>query len=84
MAARDPEERIASIAANTRWAFERDPSAATAPARRAFLDRFERAVDPDGVMDPAERAVRAARLRRAYFKRLAVLRNRKRRNASAT
>ena len=27
----------------------------TAPARKAFLDRFEREVDPEGTLSPAER-----------------------------
>jgi hypothetical protein len=44
----------------------------TAPARRAFLDRFEREADPDGTLDPAERARRASHLKRAYFGRLAL------------
>lgn len=43
----------------------------TKPARKAFLDRFERQVDPDGVLSPAERAKRAAHARRAYMAQLA-------------
>lgn len=31
----------------------------TAPARAAFLDRFETEVDPEGVLPPNERAKRA-------------------------
>lgn len=61
----------ASIAANARLANE-DPVAMTAPARKAFLDRFEKQVDPDGVLDPAERARRAEHARKAHFKRLAL------------
>jgi len=49
-----------------------DPRETTAPARRAFLDRFEREADPDGTLDPAERARRARHLRSAYFSRLAL------------
>ncbi|MCB1006990.1 MAG: hypothetical protein KDB35_22595 [Acidimicrobiales bacterium] len=45
--------------------------AGTAKARSAFLDRFEREVDPDGVLAPAERARRAHHARKAYFTRLA-------------
>lgn len=49
-----------------------DPAAHTAPARAAFMDRFEREVDPDGTLDPAARARRAEHARKAYFTRLAL------------
>ena len=49
-----------------------DAAAHTAPARAAFLARFEREVDPDGVLDPRERARRAEHSRKAYFLRLAL------------
>ncbi len=49
-----------------------DGTAHTAPARRAFLDRFERQVDPDGVLEPGERARRASHARKAYFIGLAL------------
>ena len=49
-----------------------DETAHTAPARAAFLSRFERDVDPDGVLDPRERARRAEHARKAYFLRLAL------------
>lgn len=62
----------ASAAAHTSWANTEDPSARTEPARRAFLERFEREVDPDGVLPPAERARRAAHARAAYYARLAA------------
>ena len=39
----------------------------TAAARAAHLDKFEKLADPDGVLDPAERARKAAHLRSAYF-----------------
>lgn len=39
----------------------------TAPARRAFLDRFERQVDPDGILAPEVRARLAMHARKAYF-----------------
>jgi hypothetical protein len=55
-----------------RWAHEQDREAATRPARQAFLDRFERQVDPDGTLLPEERAKRADAARRAYFARLAL------------
>ncbi|MDP9390179.1 MAG: hypothetical protein M3P89_02065 [Actinomycetota bacterium] len=62
----------ASIAAHSKWAATADPSAATAPARRAFLGQFERQADPDGTLTPAERARRAEHLRKAHFKRMAL------------
>jgi hypothetical protein len=49
-----------------------DPKITTAPARCAFLGRFEREADPDGTLDPAERARRARHLRAVYFSRLAL------------
>lgn len=49
-----------------------DPAAHTAPARKAFLDRFQLQVDPDGVLAPAERARRAEHARKAYFLGLAL------------
>lgn len=62
-------QRIARIAAHTRWAND-DPVAGTEAARRAFHDSFERKVDPDGVLDPAERARRAESARKAHMLRL--------------
>lgn len=44
----------------------------TAPARKAFLDRFEREVDPDGTLPPDERARRADAARRAHMTKLAM------------
>jgi hypothetical protein len=69
-----PEQRRlrASIAANTLWAKVDDPSAHTAPARRASLVRFEDEVDPDGILTPDERARRAEYARKAHFQRLAL------------
>jgi len=43
----------------------------TAPARRAFRQRFEREVDPDGRLTQAERSTRASQLMRAHMLRLA-------------
>ena len=63
---------IASIAAHESWARTPDRAARTAPARKAMLEKFYDAVDPDGVMSPPERAKAAENARRAYFKRLAL------------
>lgn len=62
----------AQIAAHTRWAHTADRSAATAPARTAFIARFERLVDPEGVLSPAERSKRAESAKKAHMLRLAV------------
>ncbi|UQE74636.1 hypothetical protein MYK68_18275 [Gordonia sp. PP30] len=69
-----PTERAlrAEIAAHESWARTPDRAARTAPARKAALDRFEKQVDPDGTLPPAERARRAEHARKAYFKRLAL------------
>ncbi|MEU7170896.1 hypothetical protein ABZ949_05305 [Micromonospora tulbaghiae] len=74
MPARDPSDRVlvARIAAAERWSREPDRAAATKPARAAFAERFERQVDPDGTLDPVERARRAELAKRAYFARLAL------------
>ena len=45
----------------------------TAPARKAFLSRFESEVDPEQVLTPEERNRRADMARKAYFTRLAYL-----------
>lgn len=44
----------------------------TANARGAFLARFEREVDPDGVLPVTERRRRATHALRAYMTRLAL------------
>jgi hypothetical protein len=49
-----------------------DSRSHTEPAREAFLKRFERQVDPIGVLTPQERARRAELAKRAYFVRLAL------------
>jgi hypothetical protein len=66
------EERVlsAKIAAHTRWSRE-DGREGTKAARRAFLNRFEREVDADGVLAPDERARRAESALRAHMLRLA-------------
>ena len=68
------DERIlrARLAAHLLHARITDPAGHTAPARAAFLSRFEREVDPDGVLDPQERARRAEHAKKAYFLRLAL------------
>ena len=81
-----PEQRSlrARIASHESWARTPDVSARTAPGRKAFLDRFEKQVDPDGELPPAERARRAEHARKAYFARLALKSARARRARSHT
>lgn len=43
----------------------------TKPARQAFLSRFEREVDPGGILPPDERAKRAEHARQVYMRHLA-------------
>jgi hypothetical protein len=62
----------ARMAAHELHARVTDPAKHTAPARAAFLSRFEREVDPEGVLDPQERATRAEHAKKAYFIRLAL------------
>lgn len=44
----------------------------TAAARAAFQSKFEREVDPDGVLPDAERLRRAEMARKAHFAKLAL------------
>lgn len=62
----------ASIAAHESWARTDDPAERTRNARASFDARFEQQADPSGILEPAERARRAAHLRKAYFARLAL------------
>lgn len=52
-----------------------------AQVAEAFAARFERQVDPNGVLPPAERARRAEAARRAYFTELALRSSQARRRA---
>lgn len=62
----------AQIAANTRWARCDNRSKATSKARAAFMDKFERQVDPAGVLVPEERAKRAENLRKAHYMKMSI------------
>lgn len=68
------EERRAraKLAAHTRWAKERDRSAATAPARAAQLRQFEDQVDPNHELSSQERAKRVENARQAHLLRMAL------------
>lgn len=60
------------IAAHLSWAGTVDRSARVLPAKRAFEDRFERQVDPDGRMTPQDRAKAAENARKAYYLALSL------------
>lgn len=49
-----------------------DSRETTAAGRRVFLDRFEREVDPEGLLAPEERQKRAQAAKSAYFSRLSL------------
>ena len=70
----DPAEmafrgRIGAHVTHSRY----DARELTAPARAAFLTKFEREVDPEGELSPEERRRRAEHARKAHFARLARL-----------
>lgn len=60
----------AKVAAHTRWSKEPDRAKATRAGTSAFLARFERLVDPDGVLSPDERAKRARNALSAHMTRI--------------
>lgn len=60
------------IGAHESWARTEDRPARTRKARQAFIEKFEREVDPDGVLEPAERSKRAEHARTAWYQRLAL------------
>ena len=74
----------ARIAAHASWAKTEDREARTRAGSAAFMARFEREVDPDGTLEPAERLRRAQSAKAAYFQRLALSSSRARRRASAS
>jgi hypothetical protein len=63
--------RRARIAAHASWANTADRAARTSSGTKAFLDRFERQVDPDGVLPEETRAAMAKHARTAYMLQLA-------------
>lgn len=72
--------RIAAHAMHSR----NDGRRITTPARKVFLDRFEREVDPDQILSPKERARRAQQARRSYFSALALKSAKARRDRRAS
>jgi hypothetical protein len=67
------ERRLRSqIGALESWARTENRSARTLAARQAAWDRFEKQVDPEGKLPPAQRAKMAECARKAHFKRMAL------------
>jgi hypothetical protein len=75
MASKDPYVRTATarIGGYARWINVNDRQAATAGARKAAWDRFERQVDPDGTLPAEVRAQRADAARKAFYTRISYL-----------
>ncbi|MGH3762078.1 hypothetical protein [Actinophytocola sp.] len=78
-----PEQRSqrARLAALTRWAKE-NPAATAARGQAGLLARFEREVDPNNELAPAERTRRAECARKAHMARLALKSSRARAKGS--
>ena len=70
-AQRKQAARIAGLTAHSKH----DSRDLTAKARATFLSNFEKQVDPEGILEPGERARRADLARRAHFARLALKRH---------
>lgn len=68
-----PEERKvrAKLASQAMWA-RNNGYEHLAPARAAFMAKFEKEVDPEGALAPDERARRAEHAKKAYFLRLTL------------
>ena len=75
----------ARMAAHARHAQIDDPTAATAPGRKAFMDKFEKQVDPDGLLTPKEQRTPRCPRPQVVLRRAGVeeLRARARRKAGA-
>lgn len=64
---------VAALGAHVSWANTTDRASRTAPARKAFIERFEREIReqfPD--LNDAEIALRAEHAKKAYYLRLAL------------
>lgn len=61
-----------------------DTKVVSAPGRAAAEARFEKQVDPEGVLEPAERARRAEMARKAHFSRMGLASAQARRRKNRT
>jgi hypothetical protein len=68
----EPSEASAPASPRMRCTPSTIPRETTAKGRAAFLARFDREVDPEGLLEPDERRRRAEQARRAYFARLSL------------
>jgi hypothetical protein len=78
---RSERSLLGRIGAYGKWQQCDDPTAATAPARQAFLERFLDEVDPERKLPVAERERKAEYARKRYFTKLALASARSRRRA---
>lgn len=60
------------MGAHRSWSRTADRTARTEPARRAAAAQYEKQADPDGILSPEERALRAEHLRRARMAELSL------------
>lgn len=63
--------RYGRIGGLTAWS-RNNPETMVGPAHAGFRRRFEKLVDPEGILDPIERTIRATRARRAHMLPLAA------------
>ncbi len=65
---------IGALAAEIRWSRvdKEGRREGTRAAREAWALAFEKEVDPEGLLDPDERAMRARNLRRAHLLRMSL------------
>lgn len=70
------------IAVHESWARTTDRAARSRPGYDGLLAKFEREVDPDGVMDPETLAKAVESKRKAHYKRLGLASAAARRKAS--
>lgn len=70
----DPTERSMQMryASHVSWANTPDRKARVQPAIQGQLARFERLVDPEGVLPEAERKARAESARKAHMTQMAL------------
>lgn len=69
-----PEQRSmrARLGAHTKWANTTDRTAAMAPARKAWKDRWLRLANPDGTLSPERTQAKAEQLEKAHYQRMAL------------
>ena len=71
MATAEERSRAARIAALARWSRE-DPQASAERGQVGLRRKFEREIDPDGTLEPADLATRVDRAIRAHMIKLSA------------